>query len=54
MTRYELAKDTATAKTETRDALQYFYDILNQGQQKKVLKNEKLVEIFDRYGVVYE
>lgn len=53
MTRYKLAKDTATAKTETRDALQLVYDSLNQGQQKKILKEESVKELFDLYGVNY-
>jgi hypothetical protein len=40
-------------KAETRDALQLVYDNLNQGQQKKILKENAVVEIFDRYGVEY-
>ena len=39
---------------ETKVALQTVYDSLNQGQQKKILKDEKVKELFDRYGVVYE
>ena len=39
---------------ETKIALQTVYDSLNQGQQKKILKDEKVKELFDRYGVVYE
>lgn len=45
-----VVKDT---KTETRDALQTIYDALNQGQQKKVVKDEKVKELFDLYGVEY-
>ena len=40
--------------TETKDALQTVYDALNQGQQKKILKNEEVKALFDRYGVVTE
>ena len=40
-------------KTETREALQTVYDTLNQGQQKKIVKDEKVKELFDRYGVEY-
>jgi hypothetical protein len=40
-------------KDETRDALQLVYDNLNQGQQKKILKEDAVVELFDRYGVEY-
>ncbi len=38
---------------ETKVALQTVYDALNQGQQKKILKDECVKELFDRYGVVY-
>ena len=38
---------------ETKDALQRVYDSLNQGQQKKILKEEGVKELFDRYGVNY-
>jgi hypothetical protein len=30
------------------------YDALNQGQQKKILKDEKVKSLFDLYGVTYE
>ena len=39
---------------ETRAALQLVYDSLNNGQQKKILKEEAVKELFDRYGVAYE
>ena len=38
---------------ETKTALQTVYDALNQGQQKKLLKEESVKELFDRYGVDY-
>ena len=38
---------------ETKIALQTVYDALNQGQQKKILKEESVKELFDRYGVEY-
>ena len=38
---------------ETKMALQTVYDALNQGQQKKLLKDEAVKELFDRYGVEY-
>ncbi len=38
---------------ETKVALQTVYDALNQGQQKKLLKDEAVKELFDRYGVAY-
>ena len=38
-------------KEETRKALQTVYDELNNGQQKKLLKNDNIKELFERYGV---
>lgn len=53
-----MTKDTLTtaveaAKTETRTALQTVYDALNQGQQKKIIKDEAVKKLFDQYGVEY-
>lgn len=42
-----------TAKAETKTALQTVYDTLNQGQQKKLVKDEKVKALFDLYGVEY-
>ena len=53
MKRQDLIDKVAQIKTETRDALQLVYDELNQGQQKKIVKEEKVKELFDRYGVEY-
>ena len=36
---------------ETRNALQTFFDELNQGQQKKILRNERVVTILEMYCV---
>ena len=38
---------------EIKTALQTVYDALNQGQRKKIVKNEKVKALFDRYGVEY-
>ena len=38
---------------EIKTALQTMYDALNHGQQKKILKNEKVKALFDRYNVTY-
>lgn len=38
---------------ETKTALQTVYDALNKGQQQKLLKEESVKELFDRYGVEY-
>ena len=53
MKKSELTAAVEAAKTETRNALQVVYDSLNQGQQKKLLKEEAVKELFDRYGVEY-
>lgn len=41
------------AKTETGNALQTVYDALNQGQRKKLVKDEAVKALFDLYGVNY-
>ena len=38
---------------DTKTALQTVYDALNQGQQKKILKDARVKALFDRYGVEY-
>ena len=54
MKKSELTAAVEAAKTETRNALQTVYDSLNQGQQKKVVKDEAVKKLFDLYGVAYE
>lgn len=51
MTRQELKAKTDAVVEETRAALQTVYDALNQGQQKKLIKNESVAALFERYGV---
>ena len=51
MLKYELEQKTDTVITETRTALQTMYDALNQGQQKQIIKNPAVSELFERYGV---
>ena len=51
-----MKKDTLIRKTneainETKEALQIVYDALNQGQQKKILKDENVANLFERYKV---
>ncbi len=53
MTKAELSKKTEAVISETKEALQTAYDALNSGQQKKILKNEAVKVLFDRYGVEY-
>ena len=47
-------KKAEAVKTETQQALQTVFDALNQGQQNKLLKNEEVKALFDRYGVETE
>lgn len=54
MTKAELNTKTQAVIDNTTEALQTVFDALNQGQQKKILKNEKVKTLFDRYGVKYE
>ena len=47
-------KKAEAVYTETKNALQTVFDALNQGQQNKILKDEEVKALFDRYGVVTE
>lgn len=53
MTKEELKGLTKASKDETREALQILFDALNQGQQNKVLKDEKVKALLNLYGVDY-
>ena len=50
MTMFERAQ---ALKTETHDALQLIIDELNHGQRQKLVKNEAVKELLDRYEVDY-
>jgi len=54
MKKQELKTKTEAVKGDTKIALQTVYDALNQGQRKKIIKNETVKALFDRYGVDYE
>jgi Fe2+ or Zn2+ uptake regulation protein len=54
MKKATLDKNVAELKDETKNALQTVYDALNQGQRKKIVKDESVKALFDRYGVEYE
>ena len=54
MKKVELKEKTTAVVTDTKTALQTMYDALNKGQQKKIIKNEAVKALFDRYGVAYE
>ena len=53
MTKDALTQAVEACKAETRKALQTVYNTLNQGQQKKILKDEEVKALFDLYGVEY-
>lgn len=53
MTKEVLNNAVTMAKTDTKEALQTVYESLNRGQQKKIVKNEKVKALFDLYGVKY-
>lgn len=53
MRRNKLTKAVNETRAEIKDALQTVYDAMNNGQQKKILKNEKVKALFDLYGVDY-
>lgn len=53
MKRQDLFDRVAAVKTDTKNALQTIYDALNHGQQQKIIRNEEVKTIFDRYGVEY-
>lgn len=50
----EWTKAAELVYDDTQAALQLVYDSLNQGQQQKLLKDEKVKNLFDHYGVAYE
>ena len=54
MNKNTLNETVARCKDETKNALQTMYDALNQGQRKKIVKDESVKKLFDRYGVNYE
>lgn len=53
MKKSELKAAVAETKSTVKEALQTVYDALNSGQQKKILKDEKVKALFDLYGVNY-
>lgn len=51
MRKSALDKKVESLMEETRAALQTVYDALNHGQQKQIVKDDKVKALFDRYGV---
>lgn len=53
ITKMELIDAVENAKAETKSALQTVYDSMNQGQRKKLVKDDVIKSLFNRYGVEY-
>ena len=53
MKKAKLLAAVQAVKDETRTALQTMYDAMNHGQQKKIVKDEAVKALLDRYGVQY-
>ena len=51
MTVNELNQKTTAAVDETRNALQTVYNALNQGQKKQIIKDTKVKDLFELYGI---
>ena len=52
MNKKELTAAVCAAKEQTAAALQLVYDALNQGQRKKLLKEEPVKALLQLYEVV--
>jgi hypothetical protein len=51
MNKDTLNKVVKNCKGETKEAIETIIAELNNGQQKKLLKNKKIKALFERYGV---
>ena len=54
MTKDKLKELTDKAYADMHDTLQLIYDELNQGQRKKLLKNETIKQKFEHFKVETE
>ena len=52
ISREQLQKNVDKTKSNTKEALTTVYEALNQGQQKKLLKDEKVKALLVFYGVI--
>lgn len=50
----KLRENVEKAKSDTKAALQLIYYSLNNGQQKKLLKNSEVKKLLVFYGIVEE
>jgi hypothetical protein len=51
MTKSELQQKVITAKEDIVNAIMIMYNALNSGQQKKILKDEQVALLFERYNI---
>ena len=51
LTIMELTLAVEKCKAETKSALDLIFENLNHGQTQKLLKNQEIKELVDRYGV---
>lgn len=54
MTKTELTELVAAYKAQTREAVETILAELNQGQRKKLLKNDAVKTLCERFGVETE
>ena len=54
ISKQKLQENVDKTKSDTKAALQLIFDNLNQGQQKKLIKNEEVHALLLRYGVIEE
>lgn len=51
LTIMELTRAVEKCKLETKSALELIFSNLNHGQTQKLMKNQEIKELVDRYGV---
>lgn len=49
-----LDKKVEEELTETQEAILTIYNVLNNGQRKKILKSESVKKLFDKHNIDYE
>lgn len=50
----ELLSKVLTYNRELKDCLQAIFDELNQGQTKKVMKNEMISKLVEKYKITHK
>ena len=50
----KLQQNVGKTKSERKSALQLIFDNLNQGQRKKLIKDEEVKRLLKFYGVIEE